>query len=59
MARVSRWAAQGIGAEILFYRGAVKKIAAESPVFCGVSRKRCAQIPNYKWIFEQALSYCR
>jgi hypothetical protein len=25
---------QGIEAEILFYRKAVKKIAADSPVFC-------------------------
>jgi hypothetical protein len=28
-----RCAAQGIAAEILFYREAVKKIGAESPVF--------------------------
>jgi hypothetical protein len=35
--------AQGIVAEILFYREAVKKIEAESPVFCCVSRKKCAQ----------------
>jgi hypothetical protein len=31
--------AQGIVAEILFYRAAVKKIGAESPVFCGTAAK--------------------
>jgi hypothetical protein len=31
--------AQGIAAEILFYRFAVKKIEAESPVFCGFAAK--------------------
>jgi hypothetical protein len=29
----------GIAAEILFYRFAVKKIEAESPVFCGFAAK--------------------
>jgi hypothetical protein len=38
--------APGIVAEILFYREAVKKIVAESPV-CGVLRRKGAQIPNY------------
>jgi hypothetical protein len=37
--------AQGIEAEILFCGEAAKKIAADSPVFCGVPRrKKCAQI---------------
>jgi hypothetical protein len=49
--------AQGIVAEILFYRKAVKKSEAESPVF-GALRQKCAQIlilkRNYK-DFEQAL----
>jgi hypothetical protein len=38
-----------IAAEILFCRKAAKKIGAESPVFCGVMRrKKCAQIPSLK-----------
>jgi hypothetical protein len=41
---ISETALKGlIVAEILFYREAVKKIGAESPVFCGVSRKKCAR----------------
>jgi hypothetical protein len=37
--------AQGIAAEILFYRAAVKKIGAESPVFAAQPQKR-AQVPG-------------
>jgi hypothetical protein len=44
-------AAQGIAAEILFYREAVKKIGAESPVFAAQPQK-CAQIPDYTRLFE-------
>jgi hypothetical protein len=44
--RVARKArgAQGIEVEILFYREAVKKIEAESPVFARVCGQKCAQI---------------
>jgi hypothetical protein len=39
--------AQRIVAEILFYREAVKKIAADSLFFLPAERaKKCAQIPN-------------
>jgi hypothetical protein len=39
LVQLGRWCARnGIEAEILFYREAVKKIGAESPVFLGVLR---------------------
>jgi hypothetical protein len=38
------WARKGIAAEILFYRGAIKKIGAESPVFFAACRKKNAPI---------------
>jgi hypothetical protein len=40
------WAAPGIAAEILFFREAVKKIAAESPVFCGFAAKKAPRKSN-------------
>jgi hypothetical protein len=48
--------AQGIGAEILFYRFAVKKIEAESPVFLPAPRaKKCAKPTNMKKVNAFAL----
>jgi hypothetical protein len=41
--------AQGIAAEILFCRRAAKKIAADSPVFCGAAAKNA---PKFRIINE-------
>jgi hypothetical protein len=45
-------ARKGIEAEILFCGKAAKKIAAESPVFCGFTAK------NAQWVFEKGKRRC-